>query len=354
MTRRQVMVVVVLVGVGSALALARSAPRVAEDGGAGAAGTVMAAGANLVAGPGRVEPLSEEVAVAAELSGKLIEVLIEEGDRVIAGQVLARLEQGDYLARLESSRARLAMAEAERARLINGARPEERRESSAMAQQAEASLDHARIEVARSRRLFAEGVIARDVLDRAERDWRVAVARQSETAERAVVVSAAARADELQRADASVRLAQAMVAEASALAAKTVVRAPIDGIILRRHRRAGESVSLESAAPAIVTMADIGVLRVRVDVDESDVARLAVGAPAWVTADAFGDRRFAGRVVRIGGMLGRKNIRTDEPSERVDAKILETLIELEAEASLPIGLRVDAFIHAAANSASPR
>jgi len=58
----------------------------------------------------------------------------------------------------------------------------------------------------------------------------------------------------------------------------------------------------------------------------------------------YGERKFAGRVIRIGGMLGRKNIRTDEPSERVDTKILETLIELDAGASLPIGLRVDAFI----------
>ncbi len=345
MTRRQGwLVVAVVIGVGSSMALARSAPRAQVDAvpGTGGAGTASAAG--LIAGPGRVEPISEEVAVAAELSGKLTEVLVEEGDLVARGQVLARIEQGDYLARLHSSRARLAMAQAERERLINGARPEERRESAAVAAQAEASLDHARIEVERSRRLFGEGVIARDVLDRVERDWRVAMARQVETAERAGVVAAAARGDELERANASVLLAQAQLDESAALLAKTIVRAPIDGVILRRHRRGGESVSLDNAAPAIVTMADTAVLRVRIDVDESDVAKLAVGAAAWVTADAYGERKFAGRVIRIGGMLGRKNIRTDEPSERVDTKILETLIELDAGASLPIGLRVDAFI----------
>ena len=345
MTRRQGwLVVAVLIGVGSTLALARSAPRAEVDAVPGTGGAGAASDFSLVAGPGRVEPVSEEIAVGAELSGKLTHVLVEEGDRVTSGQVLAQLEQGDYVARLHSSRARLAVAEAQRDRLVNGARPEERRESDAVAAQAVASLDHARIEVERARRLFAEGVIARDVLDRVERDWRVATARQTETAERAGVVSAAARADELQHADASVLLARAMVDESSALLAKTVVRAPLDGVILRRHRRAGESVALEGAAPAIVTKADTRVLRVRVDVDESDVAKLAVGSAAWVTADAYGDRKFAGRVVRIGGMLGRKNIRTDEPSERVDTKILETLIELDPGANLPIGLRVDAFI----------
>jgi ABC exporter DevB family membrane fusion protein len=347
MTRRQVwLIVAVVVGVGSTLAIARSAPKVNADAVSGTGGAGTASGPALVAGPGRVEAVSEEIAVAAELSGKLAELLIEEGDLVTKGQPLARLEQRDYVARRDSARARLAVAEAERARLVNGARPEERREAAAVASQAEASLDHARLEVERSRRLFAEGVIARDVLDRVERDWRVATARQAETSERAQFVAAAARVDELARADAAVMLARAMVDEADALLAKTVVRAPIDGVILRRHRRAGESVSLESPSPAIVTMADTRILRVRVDVDESDVARLVVGTPAWVVADAYGDRKFTGHVVRIGGMLGRKNLRTDEPSERVDTKILETLIELDAGARLPIGLRVDAFIGA--------
>jgi hypothetical protein len=81
-----------------------------------------------------------------------------------------------------------------------------------------------------------------------------------------------------------------------------------------------------------------------VDVDETDVARLRVGQEAYVTADAFGERRFTGRVVRVGQVLGRKTVRTDEPTERVDTKILETLVELNDGADLPLGLRVQAFI----------
>ena len=343
-SRRTWIVVAVAIGIGSTLVLARTSGRdhVAV------APSEPAAEAAMVAGPGRVEPLSEEIEVAAELSGKLIEVRVEEGDRVSAGQVLARLEDRDYAARLDSARARLAVAAAERARLLNGSRPEERREAAAVAAQAEAELEHARLEVERGRRLFSEGVIAREALDRTERDWRVADARQAETHERALVVDPAARADDLARADAAVTLARASVDEAEAMLAKTVVRSPISGVVLRRHRRAGESVSLEGSAPAIVTVADGRVLRVRVDIDESDVARLALDAPAWVTADAYPNRRFAGRVVRIGGMLGRKNVRTDEPAERADKKILETLVELEPGAALPIGLRVDAFIQSAA------
>jgi hypothetical protein len=68
------------------------------------------------------------------------------------------------------------------------------------------------------------------------------------------------------------------------------------------------------------------------------------GQPAWVTADAYGDRRFEGTVVRVANLLGRKNISTEEPTEKVDTRVLETLIELNADAHLPVGLRVDAFI----------
>lgn len=297
-----------------------------------------------IAGPGRVEPASEEIEVAPELSGRLAAMLVDEGDTVAAGQVIARLESDDYRARVIAAEARLRLAEAERLRLQNGARPQERREASAQAEQAEASLAHARIEVERSRRLFEAGVIARDQLDRAERDYRVATARQAETAEHLATVDADARADDLARAEANVAVARAALVEARAVFDKTIVRAPIGGVVLRRHKQAGESVAVDSPGAAVVTIADTTSLRVRVDVDERDVAAVYVGQRAWVTADAYGPTRFTGRVIRVGSMLGRKNVRTDEPSEKVDTKVLETLVELDPGTRVPVGLRVDAFL----------
>jgi HlyD family secretion protein len=81
-----------------------------------------------------------------------------------------------------------------------------------------------------------------------------------------------------------------------------------------------------------------------VDVDETDVSKVRAGQKAYVTADAFGKQKFWGRVVRVGQQLGPKNVRTDEPTEKVDTKILETLVELDPDVRLPDGLRVDAFI----------
>ena len=72
--------------------------------------------------------------------------------------------------------------------------------------------------------------------------------------------------------------------------------------------------------------------------------KVRVGQKAYVTADAFGKKKFWGWVVRVGQQLGPKNVRTDEPTEKVDTKILETLVELDPGSQLPDGLRVDAFI----------
>ena len=91
-------------------------------------------------------------------------------------------------------------------------------------------------------------------------------------------------------------------------------------------------------------MADDSVLRVRLDVDESDVSKLRMGQRACVTAEAYGPHKFWGHLMRVGQILGKKNVGTDEPSEHVDTKILETLMELEPGQQFPLGLRVDSFV----------
>ena len=138
---------------------------------------------------------------------------------------------------------------------------------------------------------------------------------------------------------------QLLMEEARAVLDKTYIRAPIGGTVLRKYHRAGESVSNSSVnLDPVFTIGDKRALRVRMDVDEADVSKLTLGQPAYVTADAFGGQKFYGHVVRIGQELGRKNVRTDEPTEHVDTKILETLLELEPGTELPVGLRVNAYI----------
>lgn len=297
----------------------------------------------VAAAPGRVEAVSEEIRVAAQIGGQLKQVLVEEGDAIARGQVIAIVENDEFRARVASAEATLRLREADSRRVRNGAREQERRDADAAVHEATAVLDNATADVARKRELFKETVISRAELDAAEQQLGVARAKAESARERQSLVDAGAREEDRDHADADVALARAAVQEARALLEKTYVRSPIDGVVFRKFRRAGESVSTQFDSP-IVTLADRSRTRVRVDVDESDVAKLRTGQPAYVTADAFGDRRFTGRIVRVGQMLGKKNVRTDEPTERVDTKILETLVELDGGNELPLGLRVQAFL----------
>lgn len=306
---------------------------------------------DLIAAPGRVEAVSEEIRVSSELSGRLRSVSVEEGDRVRKGQVLAQIENDDYVARVSEAEATLALRQAELLRLINGARSQERRAAKADVQAAKAVLDNARREADRRRNLADRDMVSHDEAERYQRAYLVAQAEYERASQQFSLVDADARDDERQRAQAAVDVAWAQLGEARAFLEKTYIRSPLNGIVLRKFKHPGESVSTQFDSP-IVTLADESSLRVRLDVDETDVARLRVGQSAFVTAEAYGTERFTGHIIRVGRILGRKNVRTDEPSERVDTKILETLMELDPGQKLPLGLRVDAYVRVTESPAS--
>lgn len=331
------------------------------------------AAVNLIAAPGVVEAVSEEIEVGAEINGKLKTVAVEEGDRVFKGQTIAALENSDFETAIETAksqinalqsqketaRARLWQAETERARIFNGARSEERSEAKSAFDQTLPNVENARREFARRQKLYDSGDVSREELERAKTNYENAQKQSNTMRAKYNVVNADGREDDLARADAAIRLAAAQlrefdaligeaaarVREAEARLEKTVVRAPISGVILRKRLKDGESVSPETST-GIVTIADVSALRVRVDLDESDVAKINENQTAYVTADAYGERKFAARVVKIGQILGRKNFKTERPTEKVDTKILEILLELDKGQKLPLGLRVDAFINA--------
>jgi HlyD family secretion protein len=299
----------------------------------------------LIAGPGRVEPYSEDIKIGSELSGRLKSVGVEEGDAIHRRQVLAELENADYLAEVESAKASVVAKEATLRKVINGARRQERNEAWSSVDEAKAVMENAQSESHRRQELFAAGVVSREELDRFASEADVAQAKYEAAVQQHLLVDDHAREEDRSLAEADLQLAKAQLEEAQARYEKTFIRSPIDGSVLRKHHRSGESVSNSSTVPdPVLTIGDRKTLRVRVDVDETDVSKVRAGQRVYVTADAFGKQKFWGHVVRVGQQLGPKNVRTDEPTERVDTKILETLVELDPGAQLPDGLRVDAFI----------
>lgn len=300
------------------------------------------AGTRLLAAPGIVEPVNEEREVGSEVIGLIQEITVEENDDVRRGQVLAVIQNAEQKARLESARAELALRKAELERLQNGARPEERREQRALLAEAEASLALAKREFDRRSSLVANGNASEQALDQARANLRSAEARRSAAQERLTVIDTPPRREDVEAARARVDLADANVQQAQAALDRTFLKSPVDGVVLRRLKVAGEAVG--NQPPTVVAVVgDISRLRVRAEVDEIDIARVAERQRVDVVADAYPGKRFGGTVARVNKRLGGKNINTGRARDRTDTKVLQVMIDLDADVKLPVGLRVDVF-----------
>ena len=298
---------------------------------------------DVIAAAGLVNPLSEEIAAANVVQGVLTKVPFVEGDRVRAGDIVAEIEHADFEAAHSLAMGQLELRRAELEKLLNGARPEERREAVANLNDAEAILSMREAQLKRQTPLAAKGVASMEAFDQAQSNAASALARRNALAERAALINAPPRAEDVAIARANVKQAEAAVQQAKAMLDKTYIRAPIDGTVLRVLRHAGEAVS-QTVPATIVIIGDISRLRVIAEIDESDIGRIEIGQRAYVTADAFPGRRSAGTVTRMAYRMGKKEVHTDDPAQKIDAKVQEATIDLDPDVQLPVGLRVDVFV----------
>jgi len=305
---------------------------------------MSASPSNMIAGNAIIEPSDRETKVAAAVAGRMGRVLVEEGQQVARGAVLVQLDDAPERAALEAARGDYAAAAADYDKAVHGQRREDVQAAigdaeSARARALQSAEVRRRIEIAAS-----GGASTKDDLDRARRqaesDSAAAVAADA----RSRATSAGSRPEDIAAARARLDAARGRRDEAAGNLERLSVRAPIDGQVLQLKYRAGEYVS--PSGDPIAVMGDTRTLRARIDVDERDIGRVALGAPAFVTADAYPQQRFQGHVVEIGRRMGRKNVRTDDPTERIDTKILETVIALDSASArvLVPGLRVTGYI----------
>jgi HlyD family secretion protein len=188
-----------------------------------------------------------QAVVSAKIQGRLEELRVEEGSEVRKGDILARLESFDFEAAVNRARATVQRAEAdlaEQERLLRVAN-----------------------------RLAAEKVLAADQREAAESRVRIAQAQ-------------------LAQQEADLAFVQAQMQN-------TIIRAPFDGVVIKKMAEVGESVApippgvnISIASGAIVALADLATLEVEADVAEANVAKVSKGQPAEVTVEAIPDRRY--------------------------------------------------------------
>jgi HlyD family secretion protein len=302
-----------------------------------------ASGPGRVAARGRVEPISEPLELAIGVVGTLAHVDVDQGDKVRKGQLLAELVNDDQKARVDEAAATVKMREAELTKLLNGARPEERQQAAARLDELKARLTLSTQELERLQPLTARGVASVQSLDHAVSSHDETIAQVDASAAALMLINAPPRAEDVAMARANLALAQAKLKEEQSLLDKTELRSPIDGVVLRRYMKSGETIAIQPLMP-IVEVADTSRLRVRAEIDETDVARVTLGQQVWVSADAYPGQRFHGEVARISPRMGRKSVGSDKPTEKTDTNVMDVLVDLDADAHLPTGLRVDVYV----------
>ncbi|MBI3596228.1 MAG: efflux RND transporter periplasmic adaptor subunit [Nitrospirae bacterium] len=143
---------------------------------------------------------------------------------------------------------------------------------------------------------------------------------------RRLLQSKAASTAQFDEASAKRDLARAHLEMAEALLKDMHIASPISGKVIAKYRETGESVK---AGLPILTIADVSAVRVRAEIDEDDVGRLALGQEASITSDAYPGRVFTGKVIEIGERVGKRSIKLEDPSKITDTKVLEAKIELK-------------------------
>jgi HlyD family secretion protein len=300
---------------------------------------------NFIAGNGVVEPLDRETKVSASTQGRIAAILVTEGQVVEKGAPLVQLDNDAERASYEASEGDYAVAQAEYARAARGLRREDVDAVIADTDSTKARASISTSTLDRVETLSKSGSATPDELDRARNQANAdkSAVLAAEARKRAAL--AGSRAEDVMVAAARVKAAGARREQAKATLERLTVKAPIAGKVLQVRYRAGEYFN-PLGAESLVVMGDTSKLRVRMDVDERDIAGIEVGSTAFATAIALPGKRFEGKVVETGRRMGRKNIRTDDPVERIDTKILEVVVELNSTEGLLLpGLRVTSYVN---------
>ncbi len=218
----------------------------------------------LVTASGKVKAKTE-VDISANVSAKIVELPVKEGERVSKGQLLVQLDAIRYQAAVDQYRASLASAQAQ-------------------AELAEAQLEEAGLAYERAKKLHENRLISDETYDQIRTTYNVQKASHN------------AAVHSVERARASLR-------EARNQLEYTTINSPIDGVITALNAEIGEIViigTMNNPGTVIMTVSDLSEIEVEVEVDETDIANVEVNQPAKIELDALPDTTFEGVVTEVG------------------------------------------------------
>ncbi|HJY86858.1 MAG TPA: efflux RND transporter periplasmic adaptor subunit [Candidatus Acidoferrales bacterium] len=260
--------------------------------------------ARSVVATGKVQPLAK-IEIKSKASGIVKQILVDYGDRVKAGQVLVELDKEQLQANVREARAFLQAAEA-------AAEAAQATYERNLVEAEGPDVPFLKMGMERAVDLHKDGLIAKSVLEDAEKAYQMGLNKQM-AAQRNTSVARA----ELSRAKAQVAQAKAALERAQEDLRNSTITSPIDGLVLSRDVNVGDAVSsilvLGSQATLVMTLGDVSDVYVLGKVDEADIGKVYWGQPARIVVESFKDKKFEGKVTKISPLGKEKdNVTTFE------------------------------------------
>jgi HlyD family secretion protein len=254
---------------------------------------------------------AHKIELAAKVVGKVAWIGVDKGDKVKAGQMLVRLEDDEYRARLMETKGQLETLKARLAQAEHGSRPEEIAKAKADVDQAKVDQQNARVTLNRTNDLVRQGVLSKQAMDDAQARYDGAAAKVSSLDRTYELVRLGPRQEEIDALRAQVNQAQGTLNYAQVQLDNTIIRAPIDGTILERNVERGEFVTTgfvgdKGAKGYVVSIADLRDLEVELDINQNDFAKLGPTQQGIVTTDAYADRKYQGVIREISPEANRQ------------------------------------------------
>ena len=300
-----------------------------------------------VAGSGLIEASTENIAVGTHVAGVVTQVHAKVGDTLKAGDPLFQIDDRDLKAELAVREAALLSARAESEKLENMPRPEEIPLAEARVREAQASLENAKIVLARWQRVEDPRAVNPDEIRQAKLAAEIAQARVKQFDADLALLKAGAWGPDKEIARARVASAQAQVESAKTSLQRLTVLAPVDGRLLQVKIRPGEWAAVGVLADPLILLGRTDVMHIRVDVDENEASRVRQGAKAVAYVRGNSSITTPLEFVRVEPFIVPKRSLTGDTTERVDTRVLQVIYAFEPK-DLPVyvGQQMDVYIDA--------
>jgi HlyD family secretion protein len=259
----------------------------------------------IVSASGKIQP-KRLVNISADTSGRVVNLAVNEGDRIKKGQFLLQIDPKSLRTRVDSGTASLQAAEGSLDQMKQSV------------ETARAQLDQAQKSAARQRDLWNQQLTTRETLEKADND--VAVAMSSLHEREKQVTSQTARINQ----------ERAGLESAQYDLSKVRIESPIDGIVTRRNIQEGETAvigTMNNAGTVLLTLADMSVIQAEVEVDETNIPSVSLGQLAKITIDALPDRTFKGHVSEIGNSPIQSTTTQTSTTQATNFKVVVVLDE---------------------------